>query len=89
MIRVSWTARSGSPPGSQKGRIRSGAIRISSAVSAETPMRTSQKIVDAMRQARAFSSFARSSLKTGTKAPESAASPTKARVRLGICEATV
>ena len=52
-------------------------------------MRTSQKIVEATRQARAFSSFARSSLKTGTKAPDSAASPTKARTRLGICDATV
>ena len=89
MIRVSVTARSGSPPGSPKGRMRSGAIRIRTAVSAETPMRTSQKIVEATRQARAFSSLASSSLKTGTNAPESAASPTNARVRLGICDATV
>ena len=51
--------------------------------------RTSQKIVEATRQARTRSPFSRSSLKTGTKAPESAVSATSARTRLGIWNATV
>ena len=46
-------------------------------------------MVEATRQARAFSPFSSSSLKTGTKAEESAASATSARTRFGIWNATV
>ena len=49
----------------------------------------SQKSVEATRQARFFSPFSSSSLKTGTNAPESAASATSARTRFGIWIATV
>src|SRR4029453_9423235 len=45
----------------------------------------SQKSVDAIRQARFFSPFSSSSLKTGTNAPESAASATSARTGFGVC----
>ena len=50
---------------------------------------SSQKSVDATRQARRRSPFSSSSLKTGTNAPESAASATSARTRFGIWNATV
>jgi hypothetical protein len=46
-------------------------------------------MLDATRHARARSPFSSSSLKTGTKAPESAASPTRTRIRFGIWNATV
>ncbi len=45
--------------------------------------------MDATRQARARSPFSSSSLKTGMKADESAASATIARIRFGIWKATV
>ena len=51
--------------------------------------RTSQKIVEARRHARARSPFSSSSLKTGTNAPESAWSAIRARTRFGIWNATV
>ena len=60
--------------------------------SAVTPPRTSsvsQKSVEATRQARFLSPFSSSSLKTGTNAPDSAASATSARTRFGIWIATV
>ena len=66
-----------------------GAARMKSAVSPPRPSSTSQKTVDATRQARARSPFSSSSLKTGTKADESAASATSARTRFGIWNATV
>ena len=44
---------------------------------------------EATRQARARSPFSSSSLKTGTNAPERAASATSARTRLGIWNAMV
>ena len=59
---------------------------------AVTPPRTSsvsQKSVEATRHARFRSPFSSSSLKTGTNAPESAASATSARTRFGIWIATV
>ena len=62
---------------------------MNSAVSPPVTRRTSQKIVDATRQARTRSPFSSSSLKTGTNAPESAASATSARTRFGIWNATV
>ena len=49
----------------------------------------SQKRVDATRHARFRSPFSSSSLKTGTKADESAASATSARTRFGTWNATV
>ena len=64
-------------------------MRMKSAVTPPPIRRKSQKIVDATRQARAFSPFSSSSLKTGTKAEESAASATSARIRFGIWNATV
>ncbi len=87
--RDSPTARSKSPPGSPKGRISSGASRMKSAVTPPRTSMVSQKSVDATRQARFFSPFSRSSLKTGTNAPERAASATSARTRFGIWIATV
>ena len=83
------TARSKSPPGSPNGRMRSGAARMKTAVNPPSPRSTSQKSVEATRHARAFSPRSRSSLKTGTNAPESAASPSSARTRFGIWIATV
>ena len=62
---------------------------MKSAVSPPTISRKSQKMVEATRQARAFSPFSSSSLKTGTNADESAASATSARIRFGIWNATV
>ena len=62
----------------------SGAARMKSAVTPLPTRRKSQKIVEATRHARAFSPFSSSSLKTGTKADESAASATSARIRFGI-----
>ena len=53
------------------------------------PRSTSQKSVEATRHARLRSPFSSSSLKTGTKAPERAASATSARTRFGIRNATV
>ena len=83
------TARSKSPPGSPNGRIRSGASRIKRAVTPPRTSSVSQKSVDATRHARFLSPRSRSSLKTGTNAPESAASATSARTRFGIWIATV
>ena len=83
------TARSKSPPGSPNGRSSNGAASMKIAVSPPRPSSTSQKMVDATRQARARSPLTSSSLKTGTKAPERAASATRARTRLGIWKATV
>ena len=83
------TARSKSPPGSPNGLISSGAIRMKSAVSPPRTRRTSQKTVEATRQARLRSPFSSRSLKTGTNAPESAASASRARTRFGIWNATV
>ena len=67
----------------------SGASRMKSAVMPPRTSSVSQKRVDATRHARFFSPRSRSSLKTGTKAPESAASATSARTRFGIWIATV
>ena len=67
----------------------SGAKTIRSAVIAPRPRRRSQKRVEATRQARLRSPFSSSSLKTGTKAEESAASATRARTRFGTWNATV
>ena len=67
----------------------SGAARTKIAVRPVVRSKTSQKIVDATRQARARSPFSSNSLKTGTNAPESAVSATSARTRLGIWNATV
>ena len=83
------TARSKSPPGVPNSSTISGAASTNSAVNPVVKSRTSQKIVDATRQARARSPFSRSSLKTGTNAPESAVSATSARTRFGIWNATV
>ena len=58
-------------------------------VALPSPRRIIQKSVEATRQARARSPFSRSSLKTGTNAPESAASASSARTRFGIWIATV
>ena len=69
--------------------IISGAASMNSAVIPPSPSSTSQKIVEATRHARARSPFSSSSLKTGTNAPESAASATSARTRFGIWNATV
>ena len=69
--------------------MNSGAMRMKRAVTPPPIRRKSQKIVDATRQARAFSPFSSSSLKTGTKAEERAASATRARIRFGIWNATV
>ena len=62
---------------------------MKSAVSPPSPSSVSQKSVDATRHARCFSPRSSSSLKTGTNAPESAASATSARTRFGIWIATV
>ncbi len=67
----------------------SGAITMQSAVTAPRPRSNSQKRLDATRQARLRSPFSRSSLKTGTKAEESAASATSERRRFGTWKATV
>ena len=64
-------------------------MRMNSAVRPPSTRRTSQKIVDATRQARLRSPFSSRSLKTGTNAPESAASASSARTRFGIWNATV
>ena len=69
--------------------MNSGAMRMKSAVTPPPTSRKSQKMVEATRQARAFSPFSSSSLKTGTNADESAASATSARIRFGIWNATV
>ena len=78
------TARSKSPPGFPNGRRSSGASRMKIAVIAPRPRSISQKSVEATRQARCFSPRSSISLKTGTKAPESAASASSARTRFGI-----
>ena len=65
-----------------------GAMTMNSAVSPPSPSRTSQKRLDATRQARLRSPFTSSSLKTGTNADESAASATSARTVFGIRNAT-
>ena len=62
---------------------------MKSAVSPPRPSSTSQKRLDATRQARLRSPFSSSSLKTGTNADESAASATSARTVFGIRNATV
>ena len=86
--RDSPTARSKSPPGSPNGRMSSGASRMKSAVTPPRTRSVSQKSVDATLQARCFSPFSRSSLNTGTNAPDKAASATSARTRFGIWIAT-
>ena len=58
------------------------------AVSPPSPSSTSQNRLEATRQARLRSPFSSSSLKTGTKADESAASATSARTVFGIRNAT-
>jgi hypothetical protein len=82
--RDSPTARSKSPPGVPKSSTINGAMSTKIAVRHVVIIRTSQKIVEARRQARARSPFSRSSLKTGTNAPESAWSATSDRTRFGI-----
>ena len=72
-----------------KMRMISGARSIRSPVSAPRTMSTSQKSVEATRQARARCSFSSSSLNTGTKAAPSAASAASARTRFGTWKATV
>jgi len=69
--------------------MRSGASKMKSAVTPPRTRRVSQKSVEATRQARCFSPRSSSSLKTGTNAPERAASATSARTRFGIWIATV
>ena len=64
-------------------------MRMKSAVRPPSTRRTSQKIVEATRQARFRSPFSSRSLKTGTNAPERAASASRARTRFGIWNATV
>ena len=64
-------------------------MRMNSAVRPPSTSSTSQKIVEATRQARLRSPFSSSSLKTGTNAPERAASASSARTRFGIWNATV
>jgi hypothetical protein len=66
-----------------------GASRMKIAVSAPSTMKTSRRSVEATRQARSFSRFSSSSLKTGTNADERAASATSERTRFGIWNATV
>jgi hypothetical protein len=66
-----------------------GAATMNSAVSAESARSTSQKRLDATRQARCLSPLSCSSVKTGTKADERAASATRARTRFGTWNATV
>ena len=78
-----------SPPGLPNGAITSGAMTMKSAVSAPSPSSISQKRLEATRQARLRSPFSSSSLKTGTKAEESAASATSERMRFGTWNATV
>ena len=87
--RESPTARSKSPPGVPNSSTINGAMSTKIAVRPVVISRTSQKIVDATRHARARSPFSSSSLKTGTKAPESAWSATSERTRFGIWKATV
>ena len=65
-----------------------GEITMNSAVRPPSPSSTSQKRLDATRHARFRSPFSRSSLKTGTKAEDSAASATSARTVFGIRNAT-
>jgi len=65
-----------------------GAMTMNSAVSPPRASRTSQKRLDATRQARFRSPFTSSSLKTGTNADDSAASATSARTVFGIRNAT-
>ena len=62
---------------------------MKSALSAVRPSSISQKRLEATRQARLRSPFSISSLKTGTKADESAASARRARTRFGNWKATV
>jgi len=78
-----------SPPGSPNSPMIHGATTMKSAVSAERMRSTSQKRLDATRQARRRSPFSSSSVKTGTNADCSAASATRARTRLGTWNATV
>jgi hypothetical protein len=78
----SWSARSKRP-------ITQGAMTMNTAVSPVRPSRRSQKRLEATRHARARSPFSSSSVKTGTKAEESAASATSARKRFGTWKATV
>jgi hypothetical protein len=66
------------------GAISHGASRMKSTVRVPRPMSISQKSVEATRQARARSPFSSSSPNTGTKAPESAESATRARMVFGI-----
>src|SRR4029079_761088 len=87
--RESPTAGAKSPPGVPNSSTIRGAASTNTAVSPVVISRTSQKIVDATRHALARSPFSRSSLKTGTKAPERAVSATSARTRFGIWNATV
>jgi hypothetical protein len=71
------------------GGMITGASRMNTAVTAVSTRISSQRMLEATRQARARSPFSSSSLKTGTNAPESAASPTRTRIRFGIWNATV
>ena len=65
-----------------------GEISMKKAVRPPRPRRTSQKRLEATRQARLRSPFSSRSLKTGTKADERAASATSARSVFGIRNAT-
>ena len=62
---------------------------MKTAVTAPRTSSVSQNSVEATRHARFLSPFSSSSLKTGTNAPDSAASATSARTRFGIWIATV
>ena len=66
-----------------------GATTMKSAVRADRISSTSQKRLDATRQARRRSPFSSSSVNTGTKADCRAASATSARTRFGTWNATV
>ncbi len=87
-IRESVVARSSRSP-RPKSRMIRGASSIRRAVTAPRTISTSQKSVEATRQARSRWSFSRSSLKTGTKAELNAVSAARARTRFGSWKATV
>ncbi len=87
--RDSPTARSESCPGLPNRPITHGATSTKSAVNAVRPSNTSQKRLEATRQARLRSPRSSRSLKTGTNADERAASATRARMRFGTWKATV
>ena len=83
------TASSLSPPGSPKRPMIQGAATMKIAVSPVRNSSMSQNRLEATRHARCRSPRSCSSVKTGTKAEERAASATSARTRFGTWNATV